>query len=252
MSRKIYIDANGLRYCGLCGTTRSQKGVLWNDARNPDQSSLAHLKHCKGEAGLAQEREEIRAKLAEVPIAKPNHDAPLRAASAPDPAAALPQVAAPGYSSLRAATLGSPYRPPVLRAGDLPAESAPAGFVTQAQYDKLVDDYNLALIERDSYHELAEAAVAQETNHTPHLEMAQAKEAQEKKTDVVPIIIGVGLVGLVALWIFTPSSEGGDPGASMDGSQKQNRPARGGGKILDKIVNKVADRAMGKALSLVF
>lgn len=239
MSRKVLKDSNGLLFCGHCGTTRSQKGLHWAK----EASVLAHLKHCKGPDAAAQEQGEIRTKLAEVPIprtsipavsASPSAAMSGRATAVPavpaSPSAALPQDLPQGAArvcgSLRARSPISPYRPAGLHAGSLPLESAPAGFVSQADYDRLVDEYNLALIERDEYHQLAEKAVRKKENHDPHLALAQA-ESKGGLPSWVPWVFG-GAVILAIIYGVTSSSGGTQmagpsmAGASAGGSKKVN------------------------------
>jgi len=222
VSRKVLRDSNGLLFCGLCGATRSRIGELWGK----EESVLAHLKHCKGEAGLAQEKQEIREKLAAVPIPVPQ-DLP---AGLPQN---LPQGAARSSGSLPAATLGTRYRPAPLRAaGSLPAGPLPEGIITQSEYDALNDAYQLKCIEADEYRQLAEAAVAQEENHTPHLALAQV---QQGSSDWLPWILGAGVVGLIVYGLASSSGDEPDARPSMSGrsSSRKSSSSSGVGDLFD-------------------
>ena len=224
--RKVLIDTQGRYFCGFCGATRKRTGELF--AQNY-QSALAHLKHCKGEAGIEQERQDIRDKLASGPIPRPEG---LPAGLPQDLPQDLPHGTARSSSSLPAAGLGSTYRPAPLRpAGSLPAETAPAEFVTREEFDQLRDELNLALIERDEYRKLAEEAVAHNENHTPHLALAQAQT--QESASPWPWILGAGVFGLIVYGLVSSSSDAPDSRPSMSGATRKNSRSSGVGDLLD-------------------
>ncbi len=254
MASKIMRDGNGLLFCAKCGGTRSKLGVLWRN----ENAVLAHLKHCRGQAGLAQERQEIRAKLAAVPIVTPDralqqpaipaiHARPPAAASQePSAIAAIPagipaartqdfpQAEARMSGSVRAAETAIPPRSAYQPAGMMPAASALQGFVTQAEYDRLYDDYNLTLIERDEALQLAETSISHNENHTPHLALAQA---QQDSSSWLPWALGIGVVSLIVYGVASASDEQPEPsprpGPSMRGRGSAKGSAPGVGALLD-------------------
>ncbi len=208
MARKILEDSNGHFFCGACGATRSKRGQLWTSVH----AVLAHLKHCKGEEGLAQEREEIRTKLASVHIVTPDQDQPQP--SIPVLPATLPASRTQESNAIPALpasvrTQGDTRSCAQLLAGEArntriawrPAarrQPAPQGYVTEADYDSLVDKLNLVLIERDEALQLADRAVAQNNNHTPHLALAK-----QSSSNVILWVLGGAVVLLIGYHVVS-------------------------------------------------
>lgn len=234
---KIGQDSTGQWYCTRCGSTRTAR----NEVFSGRQAVIAHLKSCTGIAGVQAGVNAVLGKLAAPGPVLPRRlpaDLPAEAHGVSrQPAGSLPASAMPGRT-------WAPYRAP-LPGGSLPAESSQVSAL-QAELAAERDRRTLAEHEATRMKGIAEEAALYAHNHVEHLGQAAAAAAPNPW----PWIVGIGLVGVVAYWLFASSSDSQDePQRSMMGSTA--RPSVGT-KIVDKVVNKVVDRALGKALGMVF
>jgi hypothetical protein len=115
---------------------------------------------------------------------------------------------------------------------------------------------------REAVKQLGEVAA----NDIQHLAQAQVQTAAA--VNPWPWIVGLGLTGVVAYWLFGTDAQGDSPkGPTMGGGNGGGGGGWGGGpgpqgpsrpsgspmgKIADRVVNKLVDRGIGKALGMVF
>jgi hypothetical protein len=235
---KIGQDAQGNYFCSQCGATRKKSGELFG---KNEQSATAHLKHCRGVDGLKDGIAHVLGALDAPPPVPPRQILPAgspQGTSRQTPGS-IPASAVPG-------TTWSPYRGPVL-AGPLPAADSSRIAELEAQLGAERDRRTLAEQETARMRGIAEEAVAYASNHVEHL--GQVSQAQAPSSSPWPWIVGAGMAVVVAYWLFSGTSDQGEHKIGMGSSE---RPSSGLGKLADKVVNKIVDRGLSKAIGVVF